>query len=170
MRTMVRNKIPIFYANYRDKLPIQDEYGNMTGEYKVSYDTPTEIKANVSAVSGEVTTRLFGDDVSYDRIIVLDDPKFPIAESSILWIDNLPVIAEDGSTKTPNDYIVKRVAPSLNSLSIAVSRVSITSYPRDKDSYIDLRNDGAGNVSILSNAITVSDDGAGNVTIKAGVE
>ena len=169
MRTLVRNKIRIFYANYRDKLPIQDEYGNLTGEYKISYDTPTEIKANVSAVSGEATTRLFGDDMSYDRIIVLDDPKFPITESSILWIDTLPEITEDGNTNTPNDYIVKRVAPSLNSLSIAVSRVSITPYPQDNDSYIDLRDDGAGNVSILSNAITVSDDGVGNVTIKTGV-
>lgn len=169
MRTLVRNKIRIFYANYRDKLPIVDEYGNLTGEYKISYDTPTEIKANVSAARGEVTTLLFGDDVSYDRIIVLDDPKFPITESSILWIDTLPEIAEDGNTYTPNDYIVKRVAPSLNSLSIAVSRVSITPYPQDDDSYIELRDDGAGNVSISSNAITVSDDGVGNVTINTGV-
>lgn len=169
MRTLARNKIRIFYANYRDKIPIMDEYGNLTGEYKVSYHNPIAIKANVSAASGEVTTRLFGDDVSYDRIIVLDDPKFPITESSILWIDTPPEIAEDGTTNTPNDYIVKRVAPSLNSLSIAVSRVSITPYPQDDDSYIDLRGDGAGNVSILSNAITVSDDGAGNVTIRTGV-
>ena len=125
MRTLARNKIRIFYANYRDKIPLRDEYGNMTGEYKISYDTPVEVKANVSAARGEATTRQFGDDESYDRVIVLDDPSFPIAVTSILWIDTLPEIAEDGSTTTPHDYIVKQVATSLNSVSIAVSKVNV---------------------------------------------
>ena len=125
MRTLVRNKSRIFYANYRNKSPIEDEYGNLTGEYEISYDNPIAINANVSAARGESTTRQFGDDVSYDRVIVLDDPTIPIAETSILWIDTIPDIAEDGSTETPHDYIVKQVAPSLNSVSIAVSKVNV---------------------------------------------
>ena len=125
MRTMVRNKTTIFYANYQGKTRLRDEYGNLTGEYKVSYDTPTEVKANVSAASGEATTSQFGNSVSYDKVIVLDDPKFPISETSVLWIDTLPVITADGTTETPHDYIVKRVATSLNSISIAVSKVNI---------------------------------------------
>lgn len=125
MRALQRNKIRIFYANYRDKIPLRDEYGNLTGEYRISYDNPTAIMANVSAARGEATTRQFGDDESYDRIIVLDDPKFPIAVTSILWIDTPPEIAEDGSTDTPPDYIVKQVAVSLNSVSIAVSKVMV---------------------------------------------
>lgn len=125
MRTLTRNKIRIFYANYRDKTPLKDEYGNLSGEYKVTYGNPVAVMANVSAARGESTTRQFGEDVSYDRIIVLDDPAFPIAETSILWIDTPPEIAEDGATKTPHDYIVKQVAPSLNSVSIAVSKVNV---------------------------------------------
>ena len=125
MRTLRRNKIRIFYANYRDKIPLRDEYGNLTGEYEISYTNPIAVCANVSAARGEATTRQFGDDESYDRIIVLDDPKFPIATTSILWIDSPPEIAEDGSTKTPHDYIVKQVATSLNSVSIAVSKVNV---------------------------------------------
>ena len=125
MRTLNRNKIPIYYANYRDKIPIKDEYGNRTGEYQVIYDNPVAVMANVSAARGEATTRQFGDDVRYDRIIVLDYPAAPIAETSILWIDTPPEIAEDGSTKTPHDYIVKQVALSLNSVSIAVSKVNV---------------------------------------------
>jgi hypothetical protein len=125
MRTLTRNKIRIYYANYRDKTPLKDEYGNLTGEYKITYDNPVAVMANVSATRGESTTRQFGEDVSYDRIIVLDDPAFPIAETSILWIDTPPEIIEDGTTKTPHDYIVKQVAPSLNSVSIAVSKVSV---------------------------------------------
>lgn len=125
MRALHRNKIRIFYANYRDKIPLKDEYGNLTGEYEISYHNPIAIMANVSAARGEATTRQFGDDEGYDRVIVLDDPQFPIAATSILWIDTPPEIAEDGSTDTPHDYIVKQVATSLNSVSIAVSKVNV---------------------------------------------
>ena len=125
MRTLLRNKIRIFYANYRDKVPLKDEYGNLTGEYDIVYDDPVEIKANVSAARGEATTRQFGDDEGYDRVIVMDDPGVPIKVSSVLWIDTPPDIKADGSTGTPYDYIVKQVAPSLNSVSIAVSKVNV---------------------------------------------
>ena len=126
MRTLNRNKIRIYYANYRDKIPLRDEYGNMTGEYKILYDNPIAIMANVSAARGEATTRQFGDDEGYDRILVLDDPNFPITVTSILWIDTPPEISKDGSTDTPHDYIVKQVATSLNSVSIAVSKVTVS--------------------------------------------
>lgn len=125
MRTLTRNKTRIYYANYSGKIPIKDEYGNLTGEYDIVYDNPVEIKANVSAARGESTTRQFGEDEGYDRVIVMDDPKAPINVSSVLWIDTVPEINEGGSTDTPYDYIVKQVAPSLNSISIAVSKVSV---------------------------------------------
>ena len=126
MRTLHRNKVRIYYANYRSKTQRKDEYGNLTGEYDIAYDNPVEIKANVSAARGEATTRQFGDDERYDRIIVLDNPEVPIAVTSILWIDSLPEIAEDGSTETPYDHIVKQIATSLNSVSIAVSKVNVS--------------------------------------------
>ena len=125
MKTLQRNKIRIHYANYLDKTPLKDEYGNLTGEYKVTYGNPVAVMANVSAARGEATTRQFGEDVSYDRIIILDDPTFHLAETSILWIDTPPEVEEDGATATPHDYIVKQVATSLNSVSIAVSKVNV---------------------------------------------
>lgn len=125
MRALVRNKTRIHYANYLGKKPLKDEYGNLTGEYEIEYTDPIEVCANVSAARGEATTRQFGDDVNYDRVILIDDPKFPIKESSVLWIDTPPEIQEDGSTKDPHDYIVKQIAISLNSMSIAVSKVNV---------------------------------------------
>ena len=125
MKTLQRNKVRIFYANYLKKTPLKDEYGNLTGEYDIVYDNPVEIKANVSAARGEATTRQFGEDESYDRVIVMDDPNTQINVSSVLWIDTLPEIKADGSTDTPYDYIIKQVAPSLNSVSIAVSKVNV---------------------------------------------
>ena len=125
MRCLQRNKVRIFYANYVSRDPIKDEYGNLTGEYEITYGGPQEAAGNVSAARGEVTTRQFGDDESYDRVIVMDDPNVPIKKSSILWIETMPVIKSDGTTDTPHDYIVKQVAPSLNSVSIAVSKVNV---------------------------------------------
>ena len=125
MRCLHRNKVRIFYANYVSRDPIKDEYGNLTGEYKIQYGGPQEAAGNVSAARGEVTTRQFGDDESYDRVIVMDDPNVPIKKSSILWIETMPVIKSDSTTDTPHDYIVKQVAPSLNSVSIAVSKVNV---------------------------------------------
>ena len=125
MRCLHRNKVRIFYANYVSRDPIEDEYGNLTGEYHIQYGGPQEAAGNVSAARGEVTTRQFGDDESYDRVIVMDDPNVPIKKSSILWIETMPVIKSDGTTDTPHDYIVKQVAPSLNSVSIAVSKVNV---------------------------------------------
>ena len=125
MRCLRRNLVRIFYANYIDREAVKDEYGNLTGEYKLQYGNPQEVEGNVSAARGEVITRQFGDDESYDRVIVMDDLNVPIEKSSILWIENMPVIKPDGTTDTPHDYIVKQVAPSLNSVSIAVSKVNV---------------------------------------------
>ena len=125
MRLLQRNAIRIFYANYTVNTKVRDEAGRLTGEYKVTYSNPVEVRANVSSARGEVITRQFGDNENYDRIIVMDNPDVPVDKSSILWIDTLPTLEADGTTKTPHDYIVKQVAPSLNSVSIAVSKVTV---------------------------------------------
>mgnify|MGYP006969258865 CR=1 FL=1 len=125
MRCMVRNKTKFYYATYIDKTEIVDEYGNATGEYNIVYSDPKECKANISAAQGEMQSRQFGESESYDKVIVLDDRNAPIDEHSILWVDTLPHLNEDGSTDTPHDYIVRRVARSLNGVSIAISKVDV---------------------------------------------
>ncbi len=125
MRCMERNKTKFYYAPYLDKMELEDEYGNRTGQYELMYGKPTKAKGNISAAQGEIQSRQFGDSVTYDKVIVLDDPSTPIDEYSILWIDSMPDLSSDGSTETPHDYIVKKVARSLNSVSIAVSKVNV---------------------------------------------
>ena len=122
---MARNKRTFYYALYTGQTEIVDEYGNATGQYSVSYGSPTEVRGNVSAAQGEMQTQQFGDSESYDKVIVLDDVDTPIDEYSKLWVDSLPVLNGDGSTDTPHDYVVKKVARSLNSVSIAISKVSV---------------------------------------------
>lgn len=125
MRCLVRNKRTFYYASYIGETEITDEYGNITGEYSVNFTNPVKTLGNVSAAQGEMQSRQFGESESYDKVIVLDDRNAPIDEHSVLWVDTLPHLNADGSTDTPYDYIVKRVAKSLNGVSIAISKVDV---------------------------------------------
>lgn len=133
MRTLNRNKRPFFYALYERKEPITDEYGNTTGEFEVIHGNPMEFSANISAAKGETQTRQFGENEAYDKVIVMDNLAPPIDEYSVLWIDTTPQLDETGALATdeedkavtPHDYIVTKVARSLNGVSIAVSKVKV---------------------------------------------
>ena len=125
MRCVVRNKSVFYYALYDKQTELKDEYGNVTGQYSVSYTDPVKILGNVSAARGEIQSRQFGESETYDKVIILDNPNIPIDEYSILWVDIQPKLTEDGSTETPHDYIVKKVARSLNGVSIAISKVAV---------------------------------------------
>ena len=125
MRCLVRNKRTFYYAPYIGETEIVDEYGNATGQFSVNYGKPVKMLGNVSAAQGEMQNRQFGESESYDKVIVLDDRNAPIDEHSVLWVDTLPHLNEDGSTDTPYDYTVKRVARGLNGVSIAISKVDV---------------------------------------------
>ena len=125
MRGMVRNKSKFYYASYIGDTEVKDDFGHSTGEYNLVYENPIKMFGNVSAAQGEMQNRQFGESESYDKVIVLDDRNTPIDEYSILWVDTLPHLNEDGSTDTPHDYIVRKVARSLNGASIAISKVDV---------------------------------------------
>ena len=125
MRCMVRNKSKFYYASYIGETEIKDEYGNSTGESEISYSNPKESFGNISAAQGEMQSRQFGESESYDKVIVLDDKNTSIDEHSILWVDTLPHLNEDGTTDTPYNYTVKRIARSLNGVTIAIKKVDV---------------------------------------------
>lgn len=133
MVCMNRNKSAFFYALYVSKEQGTDDYGNPTGGVDVTYGNPQEFKANISAAKGETQTRQFGESENYDKVIVMGSDAPPIDEYSILWIDTVPQLDDtgalatndDGEVITPHDYIVKKVARSLNSVSIAISKVNV---------------------------------------------
>lgn len=133
MKCLIRNKIKFFYASYESKEPIIDEYGNKTGEYSVTHGSPIECYGNISAAKGETTTRQFGENESYDKILILDNDSPRIDEYTVLWVDTVPQLNSDGKLSknsdgeaiTPYDYIVKKVARSLNNVSIAISKVNV---------------------------------------------
>lgn len=79
--------------------------------------------ANISPASGAAQVEQFGQFVSYDKVIVTDDMSCPISEDTVLFVDKEP---EYDGKKPLYDYVVKRVAKSLNSISIAISKVNVS--------------------------------------------
>lgn len=124
MKTMERNKQRFFYLLYDRKEPVTDGDGNETGEETVVYKPTVSFRANVSAATGASQVEQFGNLTGYDKVIVTDDLTCPIDENSVLFLDKEPEYDEDG--KPLYDYMVKRVAKSLNSVSIAVTKVSVS--------------------------------------------
>lgn len=98
-----------------DTEPIRDQHGNFNGEYAVAYGPVQTAKANISPATGVITETYFGADVKYDRVIALKS-ALGISERSRIWIDDL--------TAERHDYEVRRIAESLNSVLIAVSKVT----------------------------------------------
>lgn len=124
MKVIERNKRTFWYCLYDRKEPIIDEDGNETGEEQIVYKPVQSLRANISAASGSSQVEQFGNLAGYDKVIVLDDTSCPIDENTVLFIDKEPEY--DGDGKPLYDYMVKRVAKSLNSVSIAATKVSVS--------------------------------------------
>ena len=127
MRIMARNSVKVWYALYEgdNDVTTTDEWGNtlMTGEHRIEYSDPKCIKASVSPASGEAQVEMFGTEVSYSRVMIVDDLKCPIDENSVLWISTLPEF-EDG--RPIYEYSVAAVAKSLNHVSYALKKREVS--------------------------------------------
>ena len=119
-----RNTRRIFYCLYSDMTPITDEYGNDTGSGKIIYTGPYAAVVNVSPATGASQTEQFGNLDQYDKVLITADMECPIDEQSVLFVDKEPEFTRDGEPLC--DYIVRRVAKSLNHISIAISKVKVT--------------------------------------------
>ena len=119
MKVAFRNRKKFYYALYQDKVEIVDDKGFKTGEWGTGYSEPVMAKANISPATGNSNTEQFGNLENYDKVIVTHDMDIPIDENSILWVDQL-------DTTEDHDYIVQRVAKSLNVVSIAIAKVDVS--------------------------------------------
>lgn len=119
MRELDRNKQKIFYALFESVSSILDEDGYDTGENEPVYGSPIALSINVSGASGENAIQQFGSTIDYDRVLVTCDLTLPIDEQTVFWIDNT-------DTSKPYDYVVKKIAKSLNSTLIAVKKVRVS--------------------------------------------
>lgn len=119
MRNLFRNNQPVFYKLYQGEQEIVDEYGNSTGIYAPSYSELRSAMLTVSPNKGSSDVEQFGSLEDYDRTMTTADPKCPIDEDAILWVDN-------ADTDGPHNYIVKRKSPWFNSTQYAIKRVEVS--------------------------------------------
>ncbi len=125
MRSLRRNKRTFWYANLVGSEEILTG-GKRTGQFVTRYGNPVKAMENVSAARGSLDDEHFGINADYDRTITSCDRNLGIDEASVLWIEKAPEIAPDGSTDTPWDYVVAKIARSLNSTTIAIKKVSVS--------------------------------------------
>ena len=123
MRCMDRNKSAVWYLLYDGKTMNMSDDGYDTGQMSVKYKNAVKMLANISPASGAAQVEQFGQFVSYDKVIATDNMSCPISEDTVLFVDKEP---EYDGEKPLYDYVVKRVAKSLNSISIAISKVNVS--------------------------------------------
>mgnify|MGYP007101838000 CR=1 FL=1 len=116
MRNLDRNKTNFYFAVYEGEGMLTDASGLYTGEQGITYSTPILARGNISPATGNARGERFGTDVNYDKVIALEGTGWGITENSVLWIDT-------DDTTMPYDYVVRRVAVSLNQTSLAISKV-----------------------------------------------
>lgn len=124
MKLMERNKVPFWYCLFDRKEPMLDEDGNDTGDQKVFYAEAVPIRANVSSATGTAQIEQFGNLDHYDKVIVTEDMSCPIDETTVLFVDKEPEYDAEGQPLY--DYIVRRVARSLNVVAYAIRKVSVS--------------------------------------------
>lgn len=124
MKLMERNKVHFWYCLFDRKEPILDEDGNDTGDQKVFYAEAVPIRANVSSATGTAQIEQFGNLDHYDKVIVTEDMSCPIDETTVLFVDKEPEYDAEGQPLY--DYIVRRVARSLNVVAYAIRKVSVS--------------------------------------------
>ena len=113
-------------------IEIIDERGNYTGSWKIIYTDPIKCSANISGSRGTSEAEVFGINTIYDKVIAMMSTD--MTEESILWIDVEPKLNDDGTLvitpddkiETPHNHIVKQISRSLNSVLLAVQRVSVS--------------------------------------------
>ena len=139
MKCLKRNQTSFYYCLYSGAERYIDESGIESGEKIVLYDEAVPMVANISPANGYSNTEQFGNLENYDKVIVYEDVDCPIDENTVLFIDKEPEYTTAETHQYIDDewkevvhnipvynYTVRRVAKSLNSVSIAISKVDVS--------------------------------------------
>lgn len=119
MRVLKRNRQVFHYATYKGKSPGDEPFTE-----KFTYDEIKPFMANISPARGQVSANLFGANLNYDKVIVMDNSAPAVDEHTVFWIDKVPTETQVEDAE-PYDYVVAQIAKSLNNIAIAIKRVDV---------------------------------------------
>ena len=132
MRLLQRNLTEFEYIPQTEETDIDPETGMHTGEFRQMTDEelgedaePILCEGNISTASQYATYTLFGTDIRYTHVLVMDYTEVEIDEyGKIRWSGDPKVeINEYGKIRWNGDlYDIRAVRPSLNSVSIALRK------------------------------------------------
>ena len=125
MRTMTRNRRVFYSASFVSAAMGVDKNGDYT-EMQNTYTDPVERMGVFTPANGTANDQVFGMNEIYDKVITLNIEEDYLAVGSVLWVDTMPDIDKQGKTTTPYDYVVVKVAPSLNFIHVAIRKVSVS--------------------------------------------
>lgn len=143
MRLLDRNKQTIWYSLPTGKVELIDLNGFRTGQYKVAYTEPSQIKMNIRWDDGPLRLEGFGLNGSGRRRMVVEGRMCPITLGAILWIGCEPQYSEESavcglaitgkakcgvkSTRTyqPNYYVAEMPQRSLTQTVFIVEEVQV---------------------------------------------
>lgn len=100
MRNLRANKRVLYYAQYASETEAVDTDGNFTGDVVISYTHPVEFRCNISPAKGASAIGMFGINHDYSKTVSTDDLACPINESSVLWLELPPNIADYSAAGT----------------------------------------------------------------------
>jgi len=123
MRTLDYNKRKFYYCLHVGREKIYDEDHNFTGDYTPEYLPAQVARGNISAATGTTDVEQFGIGIEYDKTIVLQGLDWDITEDTVLFVDVEPTYEDVEQTIPLYNYIVTRVAKSLNHTTLAIKRV-----------------------------------------------
>lgn len=123
MRTLDYNKQKFYYCLYSSKTKVYDTDHYFTGDYTTAYAEAVEAKGNISAATGSAELEQFGTGIEYDKVIVLQGTNWSIDEHTVLFVGIEPSYVDEQHTKPNYNYIVTKVAKSLNHTTLAIKRV-----------------------------------------------
>ena len=126
MRDLKKNQVAMFYALYSDSIPIYDDEGHEELEKGKGYLPPVSFKASLSAGRSDAYESPFGNNVSYDRVLLTSNKDIAIKNNSLIWIENAPEY--DANNKViPQSADYKVAAPpikTLNTVKIAIQMLT----------------------------------------------
>ena len=126
MKTLDRNKRPLWYALYQSKTQQTDANGLITGTETINYSAPVKAYMSVSAQKGVASAEVFGIELDYTVSVITSDMSCPITETSVVWYEIEPTRIVNGVTvNVPHNYVVIAVSRSLNCIAYALKKVDI---------------------------------------------
>lgn len=108
MKLLRRNTTTFAYRPYVGQTE-KISAGRHTGDYDAEYGEPVTYRGNISPPSGMISDQLFGININYTHVLLMDNPKADIQEDGLIeWNGGV--------------YEIKAVRPSLNVLSVALRK------------------------------------------------